>query len=427
MKPPPGLNIPDQHLVFKLQKSIYGLKQASREWHDKLTNTLIQTGFSKSFSNHSLFIKNTNIGFTTILVYVDDLILTGNDLNQINHTKSVLHNKFSIKDLGDLKFFLGMEVARSKQGRTLYQIKYTLELLQETGFLAAKPAPTLMVYNTPIHSQLGIPLHDVTSYRRLMGKLLYLTHTRPDISFSVGCLSQFLASPIDQHYKHATHILRYLKASPAQGIFFPSQNTTIIQGYSDSDWATCLDTRRLVTGWCFFVGTALISWKIKKQNTVSRSSSEAEYKALAMAACEAQWLLFLFRDLGIPHPKPVTIFCDNNSALHIAANPIFHERTKHIDVDCHVVRERLNNNTIHLLPFHTSLQLADIFTKSLSPSPFRYIVSKLGILDIHMPSLRGCVEINNDIISPKTNPRTSPRQINTYTTQQQNFPLLETF
>ncbi|CAL0306418.1 unnamed protein product [Lupinus luteus] len=285
-----------------------------------------------------------------------------------------------------------MEVARSNQGITLYQRKYTLDLLEETGFLGSRPASTPMEYNMKIHSKSGIPLEDITSYRRLMGRLLYLTHTRPDICFVVGSLSQFLESPTDFHYKAATRVLRYLKNTPGQGIFFPANNTATIQGYSDSDWAKCVDTRRSLTGWCFFIGSALVSWKSKKQNTVSRSSSEAEYRALAMAACEAQWLTFLFRDLHIKHPKPVTIFCDNNSALHIAANPIFHERTKHIDVDCHVVRERIMNNTIHLLLIHTSLQLADVFTKPLSPSPFNKNLSKLGILNIHVPSLRGCVK-----------------------------------
>ncbi|CAL0332970.1 unnamed protein product [Lupinus luteus] len=301
-----------------------------------------------------------------------------------------------------------MEVARSNQGIALYQRKYTLDLLEQTGLLGSKPASTPMEYNLNLHSKSGIPLEDITSYRRLLGKLLYLTHTRLDIYFAVSSLSQFLDSPTDLHYKAATRVLRYLKSTPGQGIFFPSNNTTSIQGYSDSDWAKCIDTRRSIIGWCFFLGNTLISWKSKKQSTVSRSSSEAEYRALAMAACEAQWLLFLFRDLGIPHSKPVSIFCDNNSTLHIAANPIFHERTKHIDVDCHVVRERVLNNTIHLLPIHTSLQLADIFTKSLSPSPFIKNLAKLGIIDIHAPSLRGSVK-NEDFISPKS-PKIQPNE-----------------
>ncbi|XP_019447244.1 PREDICTED: uncharacterized protein LOC109350465 [Lupinus angustifolius] len=198
-----------------------------------------------------------------------------------------------------------------------------------------------MDYNSKIHSTSGALLADPTSYRRLIAKPLYLTHTRPNISFVMGCLSQFLSSPTSSHFQAATRTLKYLKGSPGQGIFFPSNNTPILKGYSDSDWAACQDIKRSVIDWCFFLGNALISWKSKKQNTVSRSSSEAEYRDLAMAACEAQWLLFLLQDLCIPHTTQVTLFCDNKSALHIAANSVFHERTKHIEIDCHCVRERL--------------------------------------------------------------------------------------
>ncbi|KAE9600091.1 putative RNA-directed DNA polymerase [Lupinus albus] len=253
-----------------------------------------------------------------------------------------------------------------------------------------------MEYNSKIHSNLGTPLVDPTSYRRLRGKLLYLTHTTPDMCFVVGCLSQFLSSPTSAHYQVATRILRYLNNSPGQGLFFSSTNTTIIKGYSDSDWAACLDTRRSVTGWCFFLGNALISWKSKRQQIVSKSSSEAEYRALVMAACEAQWLLSLLKDLNISHSSPISLFRDNKSTLHIAANPVFHERTKHIEIDCHVVRERVQNNIIHLLPISTSFQIADIFTKSLNPSHFRKFISKLGLLNIHMLA---CGDVKNRLSS----------------------------
>ncbi|CAL0317151.1 unnamed protein product [Lupinus luteus] len=390
MRPPPGLSITDPKLVCKLDKSIYCLKQASRQCHNKLTSTLVTIGYSKCPSDHSLFVKYVQSSFTIILVYVDDLILAGNDLDQIHYTKTVLHTKFSIKDLGKLKFVLGMEVARCKEGITLYQRKYTLDLLQQSGFLASKPTSTPMEYNNKLQANFGILLEDPTSYRRLIGKILYLTHTRPDISFSVGCLSQFLSCPTNLHQQAAHRILKYLKNSPAQGLYFPTKNTTIIKGYSDSDWGgACLDTRKSTTGWCFFLGSALISWKSKKQNIVSRSSAEAEYRALAMASCEAQWLLYLFRDLHILHPSPISLFCDNKSALLIAANPVFHERTKHIEIDCHVVRERVQNGTIHLLPISSKLQIADFFTKSLSLIPFYNLLAKLDMISIHTQACGG--------------------------------------
>ncbi|XP_019418563.1 PREDICTED: uncharacterized protein LOC109329347 [Lupinus angustifolius] len=195
-------------------------------------------GYIKSHSDHCLFIKSVNSNFTAILVYVDDLVLIGNDLDNIESTKATLHKKFGLKDLG-------MEIARSKQGIHLYQRKYTLDLLQQTRLLGSKPATTPIEYNTKIHAAAGTPLTDPSPYRRLMGKLLYLTHTRPDICFAVGCLSQYLAAPIDVHIQGANKIVRYLKQSPSRGIFFPSTNSISIKGYSD--WATCPDTRRSVT------------------------------------------------------------------------------------------------------------------------------------------------------------------------------------
>ncbi|XP_019418514.1 PREDICTED: uncharacterized protein LOC109329291 [Lupinus angustifolius] len=300
MKVPPGVQTENPGMVCKLQKSIYGLKQASRQWHNKLTAVLIQSGFSKSVADYSLFVKNFESSFTAILVYVDDLILTGNNINEINHMKQLLDSEFSIKDLGKLKFFLGMEIARSTQGIFLYQRKYALDLLQETGMLAAKPSSTPMEYSTKlIHSKCGDLL-------------------------------------------------------PNPNIF-----------------------------------------RSKKQKTVSRSSAEAEYREIALAACEAQWLVHLLQDLTVHHSEPVMLYCDNQSALYIAANPVFHERTKHIEIDCHSVRERIQSGLIHLLSIHTTFQIADIFTKSLSPQLFRNIRSKLGILDIHMPACGGLLESNN--------------------------------
>ncbi|KAK7250808.1 hypothetical protein RIF29_33507 [Crotalaria pallida] len=389
MKLPPGLEVYDPSLVCKLQKSLYGLKQASRQWHEKLTGVLVSIGYRKSVADHSLFLKSTTTGFTAILVYVDDLVLTGTDLAEIQSVKQILDSKFSIKDLGHLKFFLGMEVARFTSGITLYQRKYVLDLLQDSGMLACKPVSTPMEYNSKLHSQSGTPLTDPTSYRKLVGKLLYLTHTRPEICYAVGHLSQFLNSPTDLHHQAAHRVLRYLKGCPSRGLFFSSDNTTTLKGFSDSDWGACMDTRRSVTGWCFFLGSSLISWKSKRQDTVSRSSAEAEYRAMAMASCEAQWLKFLLKDLGIDHSAPISLYCDNRSALHIAANPVFHERTKHIEIDCHVVRERVQNGVLHLLPINSNAQLADILTKPLSPHPFTNIGCKLGMIDIHMPACGG--------------------------------------
>ncbi|GAU23578.1 hypothetical protein TSUD_385660 [Trifolium subterraneum] len=213
---------------------------------------------------------------------------------------------------------------------------------EDTGLLAAKPCSTPMQPQLQLHKSSSTLLSDPTAYRRLIGRLLYLTHTRPEISYAVSKLSQFLDSPTDAHMLAGLHILRFLKNHPGQGLFFNSSSSLTLKGFSDSDWGACPDTRRSAT------------------------------------------------DLCIPHDSPIILYCDNKSAMHIASNPVFHERTKHIEIDCHVVRDKVQANVLHLLPVSSKEQIADIFTKSLHPGPFQTLQSKLGTIDIHS-SLRGDV------------------------------------
>lgn len=203
MKPPPGLHVDDPKLVCKLERSLYGLKQASRQWNAKLTSILISCGYQQAKADYSLFTKYTSSGRTMILVYVDDLVLVGDDMSEIEFVKSLLDSKFSIKDLGTLKYFLGFAIARSSKGISLYQRKYTLDLLQDTGLIGSKPCATPMDPTLKLHKATGSIIPDASVYRRLIGRLLYLTHTRPDISYTVTHLSQFLQAPTDQHLQAA--------------------------------------------------------------------------------------------------------------------------------------------------------------------------------------------------------------------------------
>ncbi|PNX58238.1 copia protein, partial [Trifolium pratense] len=204
-----------------------------------------------------------------------------------------------------------------------------------------------------------------------------------DIAFVTQQLSQFLSSPTQTHFDTACRVVRYLKGSPGRGLLFRRDATLQLLGFTDADWAGCLDTRRSTSGYCFFLGSSLISWRAKKQHTVSRSSSEAEYRASSFASCELQWLVYLLVDLNVKCIKPLVLYCDNQSALHIAVNPVFHERTKHLEIDCHFVRDKLQQGIFKLLPIHTSCQLADFFTKPLPPKSFLSFISKLNMLDIY--------------------------------------------
>ncbi|XP_019163072.1 PREDICTED: uncharacterized protein LOC109159415 [Ipomoea nil] len=243
-----------------------------------------------------------------------------------------------------------------------------------------------MIQTAKLSQDSGAPLEDNSQYRRLIGKLLYLTITRPDICFAVQQLSQFLDKPTTDHLQAAHRILRYVKNSPGQGLFFPANSSLKLRGFADSDWAACIDTRRSVTGFCMFLGEALISWKSKKQGTISRSSSEAEYRAMALAACEIQWLIYLLETLEVKMEGPAVLYSDSKSAIAIAENPVFHERTKHIEIDCHLIREKLQKGIIRLLHISTDNQTADILTKPLQPLSFQKLVSKLGLHSMYNPA-----------------------------------------
>lgn len=217
--------------------------------------------------------------------------------------------------------------------------------------------------------------------------MLYLNFTRPDISYVVQQLSQFLHSPTEVHWKAAIHVLKYLKGCPSKGLFFGKNTFPIeITAFSDSDWASCKDTRRSLTGYCIFMGNSMISWKTKKQKTVSRSSCEAEYRSLAATVCELLWISYILRDLNVQFKTPIGLWCDNKSAIHITENPIFHERTKHLDIDCHLVRDQYKLGFITPQHVSTNKQLADLFTKGLCNPQFQFLLSKMHLNDIHQPN-----------------------------------------
>ncbi|KAG7556890.1 Integrase catalytic core [Arabidopsis suecica] len=389
MRPPPGLEDKEAPgKVLKLNKAIYGLKQSPRAWYHKLSTTLLGRGFKRSEADHTLFTLPSQEGIVVILVYVDDIIISGNDKVGIQDTKDFLKSVFDIKDLGELKYFLGIEVCRSKEGLFLSQRKYTLDLLDEVGKLGAKPAKTPLEDDYKARRKGehdNKPFEDPTKYRRLVGKLIYLTITRPDICFAVNVVSQQMQAPTQHHWNMVNRILKYLKGAPGQGIWMGCNKNTEIVGYCDADYAGDKNDRRSTTGYCTFIGGNLVTWRSKKQKVVSLSSAEAEYRAMRKLTTELMWLKALLKDFGIDTPQPITMHCDNQAAIHIATNSVFHERTKHIEVDCHKVREQIQLGVI--LPHYTESeeQLADIFTKGASTKVCEYIHQKLGLVDLTRP------------------------------------------
>ncbi|KAD0533627.1 hypothetical protein E3N88_31441 [Mikania micrantha] len=289
-----------------------------------------------------------------------------------------LHSEFAIKDLGSLNYFLGLEVTHTTVGLFLSQAKYAHDILSRAGLLDCKPIHTPLATNETLSST-GVPFFDVTSYRSLVGALQYLTITRPDIAYAVNQVSQFLQSPTTNHFQHVKCILRYIEGTISYGLVFSRVSALAVIGYSDADWAQCIDTRRSTYGYSIYLGNNLISWSAKKQPTVARSSCESEYRAMANTATEIIWVTNLLKELHVLSSAKPTLFCDNKSAIFLSQNPVSHKRAKHIDLDYHFIRELVASGHLRAIFLPSKLQVADIFTKSLSRAQFEYFRDRLCI------------------------------------------------
>lgn len=386
MKVPQGFSKEGDTRVCRLRKSIYGLKQASRNWYHKFTKFLFSLNFEQSKADYSLFIYQKEGVYVAILIYVDDVIIVGDNSKKIELIKKQLDDEFSIKNLGQLKYFLGIEVAKTSDGLVLSQRKYTLDILKDSGMLGCRPSAFPFEQGTKLDKGEEEARVDAAQYRRLVGRLLYLQATRPDITYAVNVLSQFVTDPRRNHSEAANRVLRYLKGTPGQGILLPREGPPILTAYCDSDWLGCPFTRRSRTGYLLLLGGGPISWKTKKQSVVSRSSAEAEYRSMASTVSEILWVRWLLKDMQVHITEPTSLFCDNQAARHIANNPVYHERTKHVEMDCFFVRERVDTKEIIPKAIDSKLQLADLLTKGLGTPQLHFLLNKMGIKDLHAPS-----------------------------------------
>ncbi|KAJ9525163.1 hypothetical protein QJQ45_020718 [Haematococcus lacustris] len=369
---PEGFEEGSINTVCRLQKALYGLRQAPRAWHARLSEELLSMGFKASEADPALFTLQLSTGMVYLLVYVDDCLLCTQqgDTAGLAYVKKQLSSAFKLKDLGEARWFLGMQLTRDRAEGTikLDQHKFVQELVTAYSKSAAHSKPLPMAPAVKLVREgeaLDTTLHH---YSALVGSLLYLTCcTRPDIAFAVGALARHMSAPTKQHWSAACSVLCYLKGTADQGLLFGGVSG--LQGYSDADYAGDKDTARSTTGYLFTLNGGAISWSSRLQPTVAMSTAEAEYMAASSAAKEALWLRKLMRDLQLD-ASCVHLGCDNQAAIQLLHNPMATSRAKHIDVHHHFVRERISRGEVAFHYCHTSSMLADILTKPLAAVQF---------------------------------------------------------
>jgi hypothetical protein len=368
--------------VWQLLRPLYGLKQAGRAWNEELNQTFLKMDFTRLFSDQCVYIRHTDQDLLITSVHIDDMTILGSDIDAITDMKAELGKYFTITDLGEAKQIVGLELDRDMEAGTL-KIKQTLyikKVLEKFGMADSHPVSTPLDPNVKLVKTPDDEHHDIPEYRSAIGSLMYAAiGTRPDISFAVQTLSQFMSNPGPAHWSAVKRVFRYLNGTRDLGIIYRKGGEVEPLAYSDADWGANVNDRKSISGYVFQMANGPISWQSKKQPTVALSSMEAEYMAESLATRQIIWLRTLTAELGIPYSGSTTLNVDNQGAINYSNNAINHGRTKHIDIQHHFVREKLVSNEMRLQYCATDDNLADIFTKSLPKPKHDDFIKRLGM------------------------------------------------
>ncbi|KAJ9562394.1 hypothetical protein OSB04_007554 [Centaurea solstitialis] len=373
---PPGFEdpkYPDE--VYKLRKALYGLHQAPRAWYDTLSSYLLENNFQRGVIDKTLFIKKTKTDMLLVQIYVDDIIFGSTKDSMCKEFEDLMHKKFKMSSMGELTFFLGLQVKQKTDGIFINQSKYVASMLQKFGMNDAKPASTPMETHKHLTADDDGEEVDVHHYRSMIGSLMYLTASRPDIMFVVCVCARFQVRPKESHLHAVKRIFKYLKGQPRLGLWYPNNSSFDLVAYTDTN----LD-RKSTSGGCQFLGGRLVSWQCKKQTTVSQSTTEAEYIAASQCCSQVLWIQNQMQDYGLSFLQ-TPIYIDNNSAISIVNNPVKHSKTKHIEIKYHFIRDSNEKKLIQVLKVHTDDQYADLFTKAIDVGRFTFLVTGVGMMN----------------------------------------------
>ncbi|GKB14128.1 ribonuclease H-like domain-containing protein [Tanacetum coccineum] len=367
MHQPPGfVDSRYPHHVCLLHRSLYGLKQAPRAWFQRFTSYATRAGFSPSRCDSSLFIYTQGSQVAYLLIYI---ILTTSSSVLLRQIIDSLHKEFDMTDLGALNYFLGISVVRHSTVLFLSQKKYALQLLERAHMVNYNPSRTPVDTDSKLGPD-GVPVHDPTLYRSLAGGLQYLTFTHPDLSYVVQQICLYMHDLREPHFAALKRIMRCVQGTLDLGLHLYASATTSLVGYTDADWVGCPSTRRSTSGYCVFLGDNLLSWSAKRQHTISRSSVEAEYQGVANVVAETAWICNLLRELHSHLLTATLVYCDNVSTVYMSANPVQHQRTKHIEIYIYFVCDMVKAGHVRILHVPSRFQYVDIFTKGLPSALF---------------------------------------------------------
>lgn len=361
-------------------RPLYGLKQAPRAWFSRIEAHFTHEGFQKCISEQTLFIKQNSEGKILIVsVYVDDLIFTGDDEQMMLEFKKSMMKVFDMTNLGKMRFFLGIEVLQKDDGIYVCQRKYALELLKRFGMEESKAVMNPIVPGFKIRkNEGGVRVYE-TYYKQIVGSLMYITTTRPDLMFVVSLISRFMANPTEVHLQAAKRALRYLKGTVDFGICYKKNGNKELIAFTDSDYAGDLEDRKSTSGYVFMLSGGAVSWSSKKQPIVTLSTTEAEFVAAAACACQAVWMRRILEKLNHVQDGCTTVLCDNSSTIKLSKNPVMHGRSKHIDVLFHFLHDLTQNGVVELVHCGTQDQVADLMTKPLKLEAFLKLRDQLGV------------------------------------------------
>ncbi|KAJ9539089.1 hypothetical protein OSB04_031822 [Centaurea solstitialis] len=362
---PEGFVDPDHpDYVYILDKALYGLKQAPRAWYEELSTYLLSKGFKKGSVDSTLFIMKEGDHIVVIQVYVDDIIFGSTSKDLCKKFETIMTQEFKMSMMGEINFFLGLQVKQFTDGIFINQSKYIFDLLKKYDMSSCNSIGTPMATGNKIGPDHEGKDVDLRTYRGMVGSLMYLTASRPDIMFAT-CFKR---------------IFRYLKGTPYYGLWYPKGLGFELQAYSDADYGGCNMDRKSTSGHIQLLGNKLVSWASKKQQCVSTSTAESEYVAAASCCSQVLWMQTQLRDYGFLYKK-IPIYCDSKSAIAISANPVQHSKTKHIDIRYHFLKDNVEKENIELYFVNTEYQLADLFTKALDEKRFKFLISRLDMAD----------------------------------------------